>query len=171
MSGDNQDEEFVPEEEVEATPAFIKSLRDKLKKAVEEKQKNLDGWQRAQADLVNYKRDESLMNEHKEVRLKAALVEDLLPALDSFELALKHAQTKEMNLVHKQLLDGLRKMGVEFYGKPGDTFDPHRFEALRQVDTDNKAEDQTVESVERSGYSIGEHIIRPAQVTIKNYHG
>lgn len=170
MSGDNLDEEFVSEEEVEMSPAFIKGLREKLKKAVEEKQKNLDGWQRAQADFVNYKRDEALMNEHREARLKAGLIEELLPALDSFELMLKHAQTKEMNLIHKQVLDGLRKIGVEYFGKVGDTFDPLRYEALREVPVDSPAEDQKVVSVERSGYSIGEHIIRPAQVSIGTYN-
>ncbi|OGC85158.1 nucleotide exchange factor GrpE [Candidatus Adlerbacteria bacterium RIFCSPHIGHO2_12_FULL_53_18] len=178
MSGDNLESEFVPEEEAEQGPALIRKLREKLKKAVEEKQKNLDGWQRAQADFVNYKREEANLASEREVRTKAELVEALLPALDSFELALKHAQTKEMNLVHKQLLDALRRLGVEFYGKPGDTFDPRRYEALRQTDTTIAEEDNTVETVERSGYAIklpgqssGEKIIRPAQVTIKNYHG
>ena len=41
MSGEN-DEEFVPEEEAEAGPALIKKLRERLKKAVEEKQNLLD---------------------------------------------------------------------------------------------------------------------------------
>lgn len=166
---DDIESEFVPEEEAEQGPAAIKSLREKLKKAIEEKQKNLDGWQRAQADFVNYKREEVLMNEHREPRIKAALVEELLPALDSFELALKHAQTKEMNLVHKQVLDGLRKIGIECYGRPGDTFDPMRYEALREVPVESAEEDQKVVSVERSGYSIGTHIIRPAQVSVGQF--
>jgi len=170
MLGDNLDEEFVSEEEAEGSPAFIKGLREKLRKAIEEKQKNLDGWQRAQADFVNYKRQEATMQEHQAARLKAALVEELLPALDSFELALKHSQTKEMNLVHKQVLDGLRKMGIEYFGKIGDTFDPVRHEALREVAVENPDQDQKVVSVERSGYSIGEHIIRPAHVSIGTYN-
>lgn len=166
MSGDNLDEEFVSEEEAEMSPAFIKGLREKLHKAVEEKQKNLDGWQRAQAEFVNYKKQEAAMNQHRDARAKAELVEELLPALDSFELMLKHAQTKEMNLIHKQVLDGLRKMGVECFGKAGETFDPVRHEALREVPVESSDQDQRVVSVERSGYSIGSHIIRPAQVSI-----
>lgn len=166
MSGDNLDEEFVPEEEAEATPAFIKGLREKLKKAIEEKQEYLEGWQRSRADFANFKREEALMNEHKEIRIKASLVEDLIPVLDSFEMALKHAQTKEMNLVHKQFLDALRKMGITYYGKVGDMFDPRTYEALREVSVESVDQDQKVVSVERSGYSIGELIIRPAQVTV-----
>ncbi len=170
-------EEFVPEEEAEGGPALIKKLREKLRKAVEEKQKNLEGWQRTQADFVNYKKQEVAMAEHHEARTKAALVEELLPALDSFELALKHAQTKEMNLVHKQLLDALRAMDVEFYGKVGDAFDPYRYEALREVPVENPEDDHKVVSVERSGYAIksdgqssNDKIIRPAQVTVGAYN-
>lgn len=166
MSGDNLDEEFVPEEEAEQGPALIKRLRERLKKATDERQEYLEGWQRSRADFANFKREEALMNEHKEIRIKAGLVEDLIPVLDSFEMALKHAQTKEMNLVHKQFLDALRKIGVTYYGKVGDLFDPRTHEALREVSVEGADQDQKVVSVERSGYSIGEHIIRPAQVTV-----
>ncbi len=169
MSDDTFEEEFVPEEEAEQGPALIKRLRERLKKATEEKQEYLEGWQRSRADFANFKREEALMNEHKEVRIKASLVEDLIPVLDSFEMMLKHAQTKEMNLVHKQFLDALRKMGITYYGKAGDTFDPHKFEALREVPVETQEDDNHVVSVERSGYSIGEHIIRPAQVTVGTY--
>jgi molecular chaperone GrpE len=169
MSGDNLDEEFVPEEETEVGPALVKRLREKLKKATDERQEYLEGWQRSRADFANFKREEALMNEHKEVRIKAGLVEDLIPVLDSFEMMLRHAQTKEMNLVHKQFLDALRSMGVTYFGKAGDAFDPHKYEALREVPVENQQDDQKVVSVERSGYSIGEHIIRPAQVTVGAY--
>lgn len=168
MSGDLE-AEFIPEEEAEGGSALVKKLRDKLRKAAEEKQKNLEGWQRTQADFVNYKRDEAVLQGEREARAKTELIENLLPALDSFELMLKHAQTKEMNLVHKQLLDALRKLGVEFYGKAGDTFDPRRYEALREQAVETAEEDQKVVSVERSGYSIGETVIRPAQVVVGSY--
>ena len=180
MSGDNE-EEFVPEDPSYAEASegeggeeailHIKKLKERLKKATEEKQKNLDGWQRAQADFVNYKKDEAALRSEREMRAKAEFVESLLPALDSFELALKHAQTKEMNLVHKQLLDALRSLGVEFYGKSGEQFDPHRYEALREVPAKQPEDDHKVVSVERSGYSMSDYIIRPAQVTIGIYHG
>ena len=165
------EEEFVSEEEADGGPAALKRLREKLKKAVEEKQSYLDGWQRAQADFANYKKEEATLHGDKEARIKADFIESLLPALDSFEMALKHAPTDELHIVHKQLLGSLQKVGVEQYGTAGEAFDPHRHEALRQIDTDNPEEDHTIESIARSGYSIGEKIIRPAHVTIKNYHG
>ena len=158
---ETSDEEFVSEEETEEGPALIKKLREKLKKAVEEKQEYLEGWQRARADLVNYKREEAQAHSEKEGRMLAGFVESLLPALDAFELALRHTPGKELELVHKQLLDSLRKSGVEQFGEAGDEYDPHKHEALVQ-----KGEGTTIESVERSGYAIGNKIIRPAQVII-----
>ena len=158
---DSSEEEFVPEEGAEQGPAAIKSLRDKLKKAITEKQEYLEGWQRARADLVNYKREESAAHGEKEVRILTNLVESLLPALDAFEMALKHAPSNELELVHKQLLGSLKSVGVEQFGAVGEDFDPHRHEALAK-----QGEDHKVESVERSGYSIGDNIIRPAQVII-----
>lgn len=158
---DGTDEEFVPEEESEEGPQLVKRLREKLKKAVEEKQEYLDGWQRARADFANYKREEVNMQSDKEARIKASFVETLLPALDSFEMALKHNPTEELKLVHKQLLIALKELGVEQFGTVGEEFDPHLHEALAKVGSGEK-----VESVERSGYKIQSTIIRPAQVTI-----
>lgn len=158
--------EFVPEEEAEMGPALVKKLREKLKKAIEEKQEYLDGWQRARADFVNFKKEEAAREGLKEERRTAEFVEALLPSLDSFEMALKHnPELKELRIVHKQLTDALKKIGVERFGKPGEEFNPHKHEALAQ-----KEEGHTVVSIERSGYSVGEQIIRPAQVILGNHH-
>jgi molecular chaperone GrpE len=156
----DSDEEFIEEEE-EQTPAAVKKLREKLALAVKEKQEYLDGWQRARADFANFKKEEAMMLREKEGRIKAELVETLLPALDSFEMALKHGATKEYELVYKQLLSSLMQLGVEKFGAVGDTFSPAVHEALTQTGDGEK-----IQSVERSGYKIGERIIRPAQVII-----
>ncbi len=158
---ETSDEEFVSEEEAEEGPALIKKLRERLKKAVEEKQEYLEGWQRSRADFANFKREEASMHQDKEDRIVADFVESLLPALDALELSLKHEQTPTLTMLEKQFVESLRKAGVERFGTVGDDFDPHKHEALAK-----RGEDHKVESVERSGYSIGKKIIRPAQVII-----
>jgi len=157
----DSEEEFVDEEEAEGGPALIKKLRERLKKAVEEKQEYLEGWQRSRADFANFKREEATMHQGKEERIVADFVENLLPALDALELSLKHEQTPTLVMLEKQFMDSLRKVGVERFGTVGDEFDPHLHEALAQ-----KGSNEKIESVERSGYSIGKKIIRPAQVII-----
>ena len=64
-------------------------------------------------------------------------------------------------LVNSVFLGSLKKLGIERFGETGEDFDPHKHEALAK-----RGEDHKVESVERSGYSIGNKIIRPAQVII-----
>jgi molecular chaperone GrpE len=155
------EEEFVPEEEADEGPAALKRLREKLKKAVEEKQEYLEGWQRARADFVNYKKEEASLHLDKEDRIKASLVEELLPALDALELSLKHDESPTLKMLEKQFLSALKKMGIERFGKEGEEFDPRRHEALAK-----RGEEHIVQSIERSGYSAGERIIRPAQVII-----
>ncbi len=155
------EEGFVPEDEAEEGPAALKKLREKLKKAVEEKQEYLEGWQRARADFVNYKREEVLLHSDKVMRVKAEFVEQLLPTLDAFEMALKHDTGEELKIIYKQLLDSLKKIGVEQFGVAGEKFDHHKHEALGQTGDGEK-----VVEVMRSGYSIGKKIIRPAQVII-----
>ncbi len=175
---EDTEDEFVPEDEAKASfgsspddssdesfreegAGAVKRLRERLKKAVEEKQEYLEGWQRARADFANYKRQEAGIHSSREENIKADIVEQLLPTLDAFEMALKHSPSPELEIVHKQLLDSLNKMGVEQFGAAGEDFDHHRHEALQQTGSGEK-----VVEVMRSGYSIGNKIIRAAQVII-----
>ena len=162
-----EEEEFVPEDEAEEGPTLVKKLREKLKKAVEEKQEYLEGWQRSRADFANYKREEVGLYADREARSKADFVESLLPMLDSFEMALKHSpDNKELALVHKQLTQSLQHIGVTQFGRTGELFSPHLHEALQEIPIGDSAQDHTIESIHRAGYSIGDKIIRPAQVAV-----
>src|SRR3569623_1843261 len=156
MAEENNDEtveEFVDEDEAEAGPAAIKKLREKLKKAVEEKQEYLTGWQRSRADFANFKREEANLQADKEARITSDLIDALIPALDTLELMLKHDDSQNNKMLEKQFLDSLEKIGVKRFSEKEESFNPHRHEALAQ-----KGEEHIVESVERSGYSIGDKV-------------
>jgi len=154
-------EEFVDEDEAESTPGALKKLRERLNQAVKEKQEYLDGWQRSRADFANFKREEALMQADKEARIVNDLIEALIPALDTLELMVRHENNPTSKMLEKQFLDSLSKIGVQRFGAAGETFDPYKHEALAQ-----KGDNHIIESVERSGYSIGDKIIRPAQVIL-----
>jgi molecular chaperone GrpE len=169
---EEHESEFVDEEEAEGGPVALAKVRAKLKKAVEEKQEYLEGWQRARADFANFKREEALMHHDREARITSDVIESLIPALDTLELALKHekeGQGSGLEMIYKQFVNSLKQIGVEKYGAVGEKFIPHTHEALREVATDDEAKDHTVESVERSGYKVGERVIRPAQVSVYVY--
>ncbi len=160
---DDSEKEFIPEEEGEGGgDGTLKRLRDKLKKAVEEKQEYLEGWQRSRADFANYKKEEASMHGDREERIKAKLLEELMPALDVLELSIRHhPDDANLKMIEKQFLDSLKRLGIERFGEAGEEFDPARHEALAK-----QTDDHEVLSVERSGYRIKDAIIRPAQVII-----
>ena len=157
----DSEDEIIDEEEQEIGPALVKRLREKLKKAVEEKQEYLDGWQRSRADFANFKREEALIHTDKEARLKSDLIETLLPALDALELAIRHDKSNDptLKMLERQFLDSLQKVEVVRFGKVGEQFNPHLHEAL-------SGEGYTIKTIERSGYKTGDHIIRAAHITL-----
>ena len=172
--------EFEDDEEAEGGLGAVKKLREKLRKALEEKQENLDGWQRARADFANFKRDELQRSTDQDLRLKSKMAEAIIPTLDSFEMALKDKSfigaeenlQKGFGAVYTHLLKSLERLGITRFEPTGEKFDPYRHEALREVPTEDESKDHVIESVHRAGYSIdmpgqeGERIVRPAQVSV-----
>ncbi len=131
---------------------------------------NLEGWQRTKADFVNLKRDEETRRQYaRSASSKASIAEDMIPVLDSFEMSAKHSDNKDLQALHKQLLGSIKNMGIERFGQVGELFDPHKHEALREVAVDSPEDEHKIVSVERSGYSIGTHVIRPAQVSVGTF--
>ena len=154
--------------------AKIKKMRDELKESQKKAAEYLDGWQRAKAEGINVRRDALQSSERAIERARAALVEDLLPVLDSFDMAvgsealagLGEEWQRGMGQIHNQLLGVLEQRSVTRFGKVGDVFDPRRYEALEEVD-DAPGESHTIVKVIRHGYNSGDQVIRPAQVIVK----
>lgn len=155
------EEEIISEDDSAEGLGTVKRLRERLEKAIAEKQEYLEGWQRARADFANFKRQETVIHADREGRIRSDVIEQLLPGLDALELALKHQTTKELSLIESQFLKALQRIGIERYGSVGEVFDPHLHEALAQ-----RSDEHKIISIERSGYKAGDKIIRPAQVII-----
>jgi len=170
-------DEIIDEEEDSTGPATLKRLREKLAKALEEKQEYLDQWQRSRADLANFRRDELQRSTDQDLRSKVDFAEAIIPALDAFEMAIqdKSFQTSDANMrkgveaVYSNLLRSLERIHIERFDPTGEAFNPHQHEALRQVETSDAAKDHTVESLHRAGFKVGERIIRPAQVSVYSH--
>jgi molecular chaperone GrpE len=170
----DSDDEIVAEDEAEGSPGAIKRLRERLNKAIEEKQEYLEGWQRSRADFANFKRDEEMRREHSVERLKASLAEEIIPTLDSFEMAFRSPSFEKGDKewkngivgLYKGLISGFERFGVKQYNPLGEKFDPKEHEPLREVEVGEEDKDHTVVSVERSGYKLKDFVIRPAQVSI-----
>lgn len=174
---EHDDIDFEPEDElgsIGAAKAKLQKLRDELDKIKAERQEYLDGWQRAKADTVNARKDALAQAERQAERKIEAFIEDLLPALDSFDMAATsdawgHVDAtwrSGIEQVQNQLLEALRRNGIQRYARVGDAYDAHIHDALEERD-DIQGEQGTIARVLRYGYKAGEKIIRPAQVIIK----
>ena len=146
---------------------------DSLKKLEQERDEYLAGWQRAKADLLNYKKDEARRFEGVVKFSNEAIVRDLINVLDSFDLAFaaseedgaKGKAEKGVYLIRAQLEDAMRKYGLErLMVSVGERFDPALHESVAAVVSD-KPEGMIVEEVER-GYMLNGKLIRPARVKV-----
>ncbi|MBL4644777.1 MAG: nucleotide exchange factor GrpE [Candidatus Pacebacteria bacterium] len=152
---------------------LIKKLRARLKKCEQEKKEYLDGWQRLKADTVNAdkRKSETLLSAQK--RALSDFVQNLLPALDSFDIALQSDSWGKIDEVwrtgvehvHTQLLKSLQDSGVEIFGSAGEMFDPNIHEAISHTDG---GDTNTVAEVKQQGYKIDDIVIRAAKVSIYN---
>ena len=72
---------------------------------------------------------------------------------------------KGFELIYKQLLDNLAKLGVERVDPSGQQFDPHMHQAMDRLETD-KHEDGTIVQVYQPGYVYHGRVLRPAMVRV-----
>ena len=150
----------------------LKKLRAELEKCKEEKQEYLVGWQRCKADSINARKEAMRIAERAGNRARDSLIEDIIPALDSFDMAIASDTWAKMDPnwrigmenVRSQLIGALLNQGVNSYAEIGDVFDPILHEAVQEVQ--EKGDAGSVAKVLRRGYRFSERIIRPAQVAI-----
>ena len=126
--------------------------------------------QRAQADLVNFrKRVETEQLEIKE-RVREQLILKLLEVVDQLDVALDNKSVDEswingIDAIHKNFTNILSSEGYTKFDSKGDVFDPRKHEAL--LSTISKEEDaNTILNEIRPGYIRGKNVVRPAQVEI-----
>jgi len=146
-----------------------KKLRVELKKVQKEKQEYLEGWQRARADLINFKREAEKAQQKLAKFATQDIVVQILPVLDSFEAAISHGADKGTQQIYKQLLGVLKTSGVEEMNPEGEKFDPTQHESVGGVSVENKKDDGTIVEVIQKGYKLHDKVVRPAKVKIGEF--
>jgi molecular chaperone GrpE len=127
---------------------------------------------RRQADFDNYRKRIEKERTEDSKRATARVVEGLIPVIDGFEHALAaHREAEYENyrkgfeLIYKQLLEHLAKLGVERLDPVGKPFDPHLHQAVDRAETKDH-EDGTILQVFQPGYVFHGRILRPAMVRV-----
>jgi molecular chaperone GrpE len=130
---------------------------------------------RRQADFDNYKKRIEKERAEDSKRTAARLIEALIPTIDGFEQALAaHREAEYENyrrgfeLIYKQLLDNLTRLGAERIDPTGKPFDPHMHQAMDRTET-TEHPDGTVLQVFQPGYLFHGRVLRPAMVRVAVY--
>ena len=131
----------------------------------------LDTTRRLQADFENYRkrvvREQTALVE----RSTEGLIEQLLPVLDSFEMAVRNLESSDVDekvrkgieLVYAELSSVMERSGLERIEARGAPFDPNEHEAVMQDDGDGEPH---VEDVLRTGWKLQGRVLRPAMVKV-----
>lgn len=129
--------------------------------------------QRERADSLNLRRRVEEERAGMGDYYKAAIIRELLPAIDNLERALMHVPKdlkdhdyiKGVQGVAKQFEQCFKQLGVERIKTVGENFDPHLHEAVHMEESDGEHEVITEEL--QPGYKIGDEVIRHAMVKVK----
>jgi molecular chaperone GrpE len=160
-----------PEAEV-AGIEDIETLKQALAEAKAKAEANLAGWQRAQADFINYKKRSEQEKGEIGKFANAMLMLSLLPILDDLERAFisvpprlaKLSWVDGIRLIERKLWASLEAQGLSQIKALDKPFDPNLHEAVRQ---DKGKEGIVIEEVQK-GYMIDDRVIRPTMVVVGN---
>ena len=149
------------------------SLEEKLAVAEAKANENMEGWQRAVAELANARKR---FNQQKQASYRNAtidLVEKLLPVLDDFQRALENAPEtivaddwfKGIELIPRKLNNLLEGMDIERIPAVGEPFDPNFHEAISMEPSDEYESGHVIRELV-PGYKLGDRVIRASLVFV-----
>jgi len=158
--------------------AELVATRAELKRVEAENAELKNSLARRQADFENYRKRMDRERSETYNRVVADVAEKLLPVSDNLKRALETEASMEaaesdefrhflsgVDLIWKQLNGVLDALGVKPISAVGQPFDPHIHEAVVTEATDEHEPDTVIQEI-RSGYRIGDKLIRPALVKV-----
>ncbi|MCH8089938.1 MAG: nucleotide exchange factor GrpE [Chloroflexi bacterium] len=146
------------------------SIKEALAAEKERAERNLANWQRAQADLINYRKRMEQEKEELATFANATLIASLLSILDDFERAQNSMPSsitgitwvEGVFMMHKKLLAILESHGLSKVEALGQDFDPNLHEAVLYGEGDDG---KVVEELQK-GYKLRDRVLRPAMVQV-----
>ena len=124
------------------------------------------------AELENYKRQSLRRLDEERDRTAKRTFEQLLPALDTFGMAMQYADNAKsvdelktgLNFVAQQMASALQNAGIEEIPAVGQIFDPQKHEAIEEIESDQPS--GTVAHEAQRGYLYKGAVLRPARVKV-----
>ncbi len=158
--------------EAKAVVADSEKADTEMAKLVADLEELRQTLQRRQADFDNYRKRIEKERFEDSKRATARVIEGLIPVIDGFEHALAaHREAeyetyrKGFELIYKQLLDNIIKLGAERIDPVGKPFDPHLHQAMDRTETTEHA-DGIILQTYQPGYVFHGRVLRPAMVRV-----
>jgi molecular chaperone GrpE len=150
-----------------------KRIEAKLNEAYGKQDDLQNKYLRVHADLENLKKRAIKEREDAVQRTRSQLISDLLPIIDAFQMGLTEATKHEgateivegFAMAMKQMHSTLDSYGLIVLEPEKDEFDPKFHEAIN-YEVNNDLEEGTVVKTIRSGYRLGDKLLRPASVIL-----
>ena len=171
----NKDAQPEIAEATETTEQVEEVVEEKTEdnKLQEEYDKLNQQYIRLAADFDNYRKRQEQERENLLKFGTENALKKMLDVIDNFERGEKALQNVEdcqqvkdsFNLVHKQVLDTLQKLGLEEIDAEGKEFDPNFHDAVMRTPS-NEYPEETIIAVLQKGYKMGEKVLRPALVNV-----
>ena len=148
-------------------------LQAQLEAARQEAKTNMEGWQRARAEFINYKKRTDREMKASFERAAFDTVAKMLPMIDDFGRALENipdelkdnAWVSGTALILKKFDKLLEDYHIDIVDPVGEPFDPRMHEAIG-TDDSSDYESGIVTTTLQKGYVSGEHVLRPALVRV-----
>lgn len=192
----NKERELTEEQEIDTDPGDdvtfedmsenlageVKDRTEKLKARIKELEKKnselLDSWQRDKAEFINARKNDENSKVEFLKFAKADLISEIIPALDSFDNAMKNKEVWEkvdsnwrvgIEYIRTQLLNSLANHGLKVINPMGENYDEKRDEAIETVKVDNKDLDAKILDVVQVGYELNGKEIRAPKVKVAHF--
>lgn len=156
----------------------LQSEREGLKQQLSDRDRQIELYKnqyaRIAADFENFRKRTQREKEDLEHRVKQDTILKLLTVVDDFERARSQivpsndgekAIHKSYQGVYKNLVEGLKRLGVSAMRPEGQPFDPNYHEAMLREATSEYPEDAVIEQLVR-GYMLGDRVLRHAMVKV-----
>lgn len=165
--------ETIDETTEEANDTKLIELTEKISELETQLEEKENRYLRLQADFDNFRRRSRLDFEAAQKYRAQDLVTELLPVLDNFERALSMETENEqvktfmqgMEMIYRNLLDALKKEGLEPIEAVGKPFDPQFHQAVMMVQEEGFESNVVVDEFQK-GYLLKDRVIRPSMVKV-----
>ncbi|HLE13514.1 MAG TPA: nucleotide exchange factor GrpE [Anaerolineales bacterium] len=161
------------EVETESLAEKVAELQAEIEQLREKSEEYLQGWQRERAEFANFKRRIERERETSQQNITGNIARRYLEVVDDLERALKNhpaqgegaAWAEGIELIYRKLLSLLEAEGVQPLDAAGQPFDPNLHEAISHEDSPDHDSGQVIEVI-KSGYTLGDRVLRPALVRV-----